>query len=294
MQTHGKVMGQYAEERDVSRRDCGPSSVVRNRYFYSMLLEWQDMAQDQTFHLGNVRRHVAEMHGFGTVCGLRVERTPCHEEVKVRRGVAVDCLGREIRVEHDVVLDLRAAVEEAVERRRKRPATGADSAREVAGDLDDDDRDDDRDKCGEPVNVFVSLCYREIDERPVQAVGGPETCCHQACETSRTRHGYCLRVSCDPPKVPRRIKDLLDDLYECEDERLGEWLCHWITEPCWQCVPDPCGRDEHHCVGLARVRVIPGGSVEAIDNCCVRPLVLPTVLIAAMAEYAITKTGREA
>jgi hypothetical protein len=299
MHTQAKVMGQYEEERDVARCDCGPSSVVRNRYFYSMLLESQDMAQDQAFHLNNMRHHIAELHGFGTVCGLRVEKTQCHEQVRVRRGVAVDCLGREIRVEQDVLLDLHAAVEQALELRRKKEHARAKEEHEHRRDRDydrqhddGDDDDDDDDECEDPVDVFVSLCYRETDERPVQALGGPETCCKPGCEMSRTRHGFCLVVSAEPPKSPRRIRDLLDDLYKCEDERLGEWLCHWMTEPCWQCEPDPCGRD-HQCVGLARVRVVPGGSVEAIDNCCVRPLVLPSVLIAAMAEYAITKSGRD-
>ena len=307
MQTHGKVIGQYAEERDVTRCACGPSSVVRNRYFYSMLLESADMAQDQAFHLLNTRHHISELHGLGTVCGLRVEKTQRHEEVRVRRGVAVDCLGREIRVECDVLLDLHAAVAEAVSQRRKRPKKEEkedapeegrrdegrrDEGRQREGRYDDDDDDDEA--CEDPVTLYVSLCYRETDERPVQAIGGPETCCRPRCEMSRTRHGWCLVVSLEPPKTPRRIKDLLEGLYKCEDEKLGEWLCHWMTEPCWQCVPDPCGRDDHECVGLARVRLVPGGSVEAIDNCCVRPLVLPTVLIAAMAEYAVTKTGREA
>jgi hypothetical protein len=267
------------------------SSVVRNRYFYSMLLEWPDMAQDQAFHRGNVQRHNAEMHGFGTICGLRVEKTHCHEQVRIKKGVAVDCLGREIRVEADVLLELHDAVQQALERRRKRPKKDPEPAPHDRHHDDDDDDDDDR-HCKDPVDVYVLLCYRELDERPVQAVGGPETCCKPACEMSRTRHGWCLEVALEPPHVPPRIQNIIEDLYQCEREKLGEWLCHWITEPCWQCAPDACGQD-HKCVGLARVRVVPGGAVEAIDNCCVRPLVLPTVLIAALAEYAVTKTGRE-
>jgi hypothetical protein len=295
MQTQAKTTSFHPQERDATKCDCGGSAIVRNRYFYSQLLEWPDMAQDQAFHLGNVRRHVAEMHGFGTVCGLRVEKTPCHEQVRVKKGVAVDCLGREIRVECDVLVDLHDAVAEAVERRRKRPKKEIDpvAARPgKKGDHDRDDDDDDDDECKEPVDVYVVLCYREIDERPVQAIGGPETCCKPACEMSRTRHGWCLEVLLEPPKIPPRVKDLVEELYECEDGELHDWICHWITEPCWQCAHDPCGKD-HQCVGLARVRVVPGGSVESVDNCCVRPLVLPTVLIAALAEYAATKAGRE-
>jgi hypothetical protein len=36
-------------------------------------------------------------------------------------------------------------------------------------------------------------------------------------------------------------------------------------------VPDPCGHDEHECVGLARVRVVPGGAVSPSTTAvCVR------------------------
>jgi hypothetical protein len=279
-----KVMGKYAEERDVVRCDHGPSSIVRNRYFYSMLLEAQDMKQDQDFHLGNVRRHAAQLHGFGTVCGLKVERTKCNEEVRVKAGVAIDCLGREIRVECDVLLDLHHAVEEAVKKRANPQQREVQAAAPAPADKEKG--------CPDPVEVYVTICYCEKDERPVQAIGGPETCCASTCQTSRTRSGFCLEVTDKPPPTPKRIECLLDDLFKCEKEHIKEWICEWITDPCWQCELDPCDK-QPACLGLARVRVVPGGAVVDIDNCCVRPLVLPTVLIAALSQYAIERTGRE-
>jgi hypothetical protein len=283
-----KVIGKYADERGVVRCDHGPSSIVRNRYFYSMLLEAQDLAQDQAFHLGNSRRHTAELHGFGTVCGLRVERTQCHEQVRVKAGVAVDCLGREIRLECDVLLDLHEAIE-AVLKKKRTPVVNQKEVQAVAPAQAARSMED---GCDDPLDVFVALCYREADERPVQALGGPQTCCASTCQTSRTRSGWYLEVTDTPPRVPKRIESLVDELFECERERIKEWICEWITERCWQCEPDPCGK-EHHCVGLARVRVVPGGSVVDIDNCCIRPLVLPTVLLAALSQYAVERTGRE-
>jgi len=277
------------------------SSVVRSRYFYSMLLEEPDMTVEQEFHLGNARRHVAEMHGFGTVCGLRVEETGCHEEVVLKQGVAVDCLGREIRVECDIKVDLHEAVRKAVEardQRRERRETEVeererDREREREWDRDRD-REKDRDGHGwlpEPVEVFVALCYLEVPERPVQSIGGPETRCAPSCEMSRTRSGFSVEVRLNPPEVPEKLKDVIGDLLQCEHERLHEWLCDWITDPCWSCVPDPCGKD-HQCVGLARVRVVPGGRVVDIDNCCIRPLVLPTVLIGELTRYAVDHIRR--
>lgn len=256
------------------------SSIVRSRYFYSMLLEEPDMTVEQRFHLGNIRRHDAEMHGFGTVCGLRVEDTGCHEEVVIRPGVALDCLGREIRVEEQVKVDLHAAVELAEKARDKgeRPETQAARGREEG--------------ClPEPVEVYVSLCYQEVDERPVQAIAGPETLCAPSCQMSRTRSGFSVEVGITPPEVPEKLRDVIGDLLQCGREDLHEWLCNWITDPCWACAPDPCGKDPL-CVGLARVRVIPGGKVVRVDNCCIRPLVLPTVLIGELARYAVDHTRR--
>jgi hypothetical protein len=292
MQTQGKTIGKYADERDVERCDCGPNSIVRNRYFFSMLLEPQDMAQDQAFHLGNVRRHNAALHGFGTVCGLRVERTPCHEEVRVKAGIAIDCLGREIRLEEDIKLDLSPAIAQAVKKRAAKPrrdaeAYAAPEAREQDRPYDDDSEDD---HCRDPIDVYVTLCYREMDERPVQALGGPETCCAPGCQNSRTRSGWCLEVSDEPPRIPRRIQHLMDDLGKCDTEEIEDWVCDWITQDCWQCELDPCN-EHHQCLGLARVRVVPGGAVVDVDNCCIRPLVLPTVLLAGLARFAIEGKG---
>jgi hypothetical protein len=257
-----------------------------------MLLEPIDLSTEQDFHLGNVRRHVAELHGFGTVCGLRVDETDCYEQVVLRPGVAVDCLGRELRVECDMKIDLHEAIERAVEARKKKERREVEPipADEDEGYGDKDkDRDED-DEC-EPVDVYLSLCYRDFPERPVQAIGGPETCCASVCQMSRTRSGVCVEVTLEPPKVPHKIREIIEELLEAKHEKLREWLCEWITDPCWQCKPDPCGR-EHHCVGLARVRVVPGGKVVEIDNCAVRPLVLPTVLIAELTRYAVEQVRR--
>lgn len=250
------------------------NGIVRSRYFYSMLLEEPDLTVEQSFHLGNLRRHTAEMHGFGTVCGLRVVETDCHEEVVLRAGVAVDCLGREIRVDCDVKIDLREAVAQAVAAR-----AGESGQYKEPG-------------CRpEPVDVYVSLCYDEVEERPVQAIGGPETPCTPGCQMSRTRSGFIVQVGLTRPAVPEKLRDVIEDLRQCDHERLREWICDWITDPCWACAPDPCGKD-HACVGLAHVRVIPGGAVLDIDNCCVRPLVLPNVLLGQLVAFAVNHARR--
>ncbi len=244
-----KVIGKYADERNVVHCDHGPSSIVRNRYFYSMLLEAQDLAQDQAFHLGNIRRHDAELHGFGTVCGLRVERTPCHEQVRIKAGVAIDRRGGEIRVESDALLDLHEAIEEVV---KKRAAPAQREVQPRAPGIKDDG-------CADPVDVFVTLV------------------------TGRATSGRCRRLGARSP-ARSHVPDVAHPLRvvlrgegraaaDAQAHRVARRralrvrarahrgvLCEWVIDRCWQCEPDPCGK-EHHCLGLARVRVVPGGSV---------------------------------
>ncbi|KYG05904.1 hypothetical protein BE21_37880 [Sorangium cellulosum] len=275
MSTHHRPEDPSAGARASSPAPFHPSAVARNRYFYSMLLEAQDMTEEQAFHLGNARRHAAELHGYGTARGLRVDECPEAEAVLLRPGVAIDCLGREVRVERDVRVDLRAAVEEARARRDEQPLQG-EPAREARH------REE---RCGPtPVQVYVSLGYQEATERPVQAIGGPETACAATCEPSRVRHGFRVVVSADPPPPgPQRLTDIVQDLLDCEREQLSTWLCDWITCP-RGAAPCPCG-GAHQCLGLASVRVAPGGRVIAVDNVAIRPLLLPTVLIAGLAQY---------
>lgn len=82
--------------------DCGLDRFERNRYFTGKLLTARDMRADQQYHrerLEAVTRHVT---GHGIVCGL--ETTVSEDEgeirVEVAPGLAFDCCGRPIVVEH--------------------------------------------------------------------------------------------------------------------------------------------------------------------------------------------------
>ncbi|WP_437758535.1 hypothetical protein [Sorangium sp. So ce1389] len=276
MSTHEPTHRSRPHEHEPPGPAFHPSPIARNRYFYGMLLEAQDMTEEQQFHLGNVRRHLAELHGCGTAAGLRVDAAEGCEAVIVRHGVAVDCMGREIRVEKDVRVPVREAAARALSRRRER--LGADDARTPArpGRCDP-----------EPVEVYLSLCYDEAPERPVQALGGAEAGCAPVCASSRARHGFRVDVSIDPPEPgPWALGRFLDRLYQCERERLDTLLCDFILDEAPSQPVEGC-RERHGCVGLARVRVVPGGEVIDIDNCAIRALVLPTALIAGLARHAL-------
>jgi hypothetical protein len=248
-----------------------------------MLLEHEDMDVDQRYHRENHMRHIAELHGFGTVCGLKVEFTDCSHEIIIRKGVAIDCLGREIRVEKDVKVNLEKEVREAVAERRAKP---------IRLEMEEERRDDDDgDPDKRPVHLYVTLCYHEERERPLQSLGGPETCCEPSCEMSRIVQGFRVEISRHPPKNPHDVDGFIKELEHCQHARLKDFLCEFITEKCRTCVPDPCGR-EHHCVCIARVEAWPTGEVGEVDNCGCRQLVLSTTMLAGLARFALARTGR--
>ncbi|WP_437727126.1 hypothetical protein [Sorangium sp. So ce861] len=276
MPTHDPTDRPRPHEHEPPGPAFHPSPVTRNRYFYGMLLEAQDMTEEQQFHLGSARRHLAELHGCGTAAGLRVDAAEGCEAVLVRRGVAIDCLGREIRVEKDVRVSLRDAAARALSRRAERLGREDARAPSRAGRCDP-----------EPVEVYLSLCYDEAPERPVQALGAPEGGCAPACASSRVRHGFRIDVSADPPEPePGAVGRLLDRLHRCERERLDALLCDFILDEAPAHAAAGC-RERHGCAGLARVRVVPGGEVLDIDNCAIRPLLLPTALAAGLARHAL-------
>lgn len=281
---HERSSKKHAGEHGRASHDFHASpGLIRNRYFYGMLLEAQDMSVEQAFHLGNVRRHLAEMHGHGTVCGLRVDEAEGCEAVVLRPGVAADCLGREIRVEREVRVDLHEAVEYALRLREEHLGPAEEPGKLKRA----------QERCGpESVEVYLSLCYEEAAERLVQSLASPEAACSPVCEPSRVRHGFRVAISVEPPEpCARKLDGFIDELFECERERLSTLLCSWITGDGWASALDPCA-DAHGCVGLARVRVVPGGSVVDIDNCAIRPLVLSTAMLSELVQYALHRVRR--
>jgi DNA-binding beta-propeller fold protein YncE len=94
--------------------ECEIPQLARNTFFPGKIMEARDFLDEQRFFLGKDRRHVQLLHGWGTVCGLKVEphKTPaCQTQyVVIDPGAAVDCCGREILVRHEEVFDFRTAV----------------------------------------------------------------------------------------------------------------------------------------------------------------------------------------
>lgn len=113
---------------------CDVRQMARNHYFTGKLLVERDFVDEQNYFIGKDRRHNKYLHGWGTVCGLKVKQHPnptCRSQyVLVEPGVAVDCCGREILVESEATLDFRALFLEEW-RRLHGPAADPDDAEHV-------------------------------------------------------------------------------------------------------------------------------------------------------------------
>src|SRR3954447_21482426 len=83
--------------------ECEIPLLARNHYFSGKFMVERDFTDEQRFLMGKDRRHDQRLHGWGTVCGLKVvehPQDPCRDRwVVVQPGTAVDCCGREIIIQ---------------------------------------------------------------------------------------------------------------------------------------------------------------------------------------------------
>lgn len=88
---------------------CGDIARERNRFFTGKFMAARDFNAEQHYHRSRHLMHNRILHGMGTVCGMRVCHHPnpnCDTWVVIRAGIAIDCCGREIVLDHDTALDL--------------------------------------------------------------------------------------------------------------------------------------------------------------------------------------------
>ena len=76
----------------------------RPSYFRGQLLDETDFRAEQEYHRDAWRRHHATFHSWGVIDGLTV--TVDNGRAAVAPGVAIDSLGREVRLDEPAVLDL--------------------------------------------------------------------------------------------------------------------------------------------------------------------------------------------
>ena len=89
---------------------CDLPTQERLHYFTGQFLTQRDFQDEQNYFIGKHRQHNRYLHGYGTVCGLKVVQHPnpdCRDRfVILEPGFALDCCGREILVKEQVYIDI--------------------------------------------------------------------------------------------------------------------------------------------------------------------------------------------
>src|SRR5579872_3140896 len=164
--------------------ECDVPQLARNHYFTGKLLVERDFSDEQRFFLGKERRHDRYLHGWGTVCGLKVVQHPtpaCQSQyVLVQPGVAIDCCGREIVVPCVDTFDVRArvlAAWQAVHGTTSQPDTT-------------------------PHRLQICIRYAECPAEQIPALFDGCGCDDTSCQPNRILERYQLDVILDAPVTP--------------------------------------------------------------------------------------------
>lgn len=162
--------------------DCeaqAPDQLARNNYFTGKLLVERDFKEEQHYFMGKDRRHNKYLHGWGTVCGLKVKQHPnpaCRGQyVLVELGVAVDCCGREILVEREQTVDFRSLF--------------LDAWREKFGKNAEPDE--------KPHRLQLSLCYTECPTEEVPSLFEDCGCDDTGSQPNRILESFHFDVEID-------------------------------------------------------------------------------------------------
>lgn len=235
---------------------CRSTAGERPRYFPRQLVTAEDMMLEQEYFRNRMRLHNRLMHGWGVVCGLQVAPAVSKEsagsmapwKVTVCHGHALGPYGDDITVPCEVEIDLR---QDSVAGSSIEPCdTVADVwCSEVLMNR------------GQDQELYLAIRYAEVPTRPVRMQPAGCGCDDTACEYSRLRDGYVIKVLTvgDYRKLAAEQKPAplaWPNLFKEEDPHPG----------CWHC-------SEHPWVVLAHVKIDAGGKITEINNRVARRLV---------------------
>lgn len=222
----------------------GRAGIERPRFFPRQLVTPDDLTLGQEYFRNKLRRMNRYLHGWGVVCGARVEASSKPWLVIVHPGYILGPFGDEIVIEQDVCFDLRT---------RCTPAGGADACDDIAIDPLCPDRTVDLARRAD-ASLYVALRYKEMPARPVRVAPVGCGCDDTSCEFSRWQDGYeiCVLDAC--PESHAKPPDIKD------------FLAPAAIPDCPPCPADPW-------VVLAVVTVDAQGKVGKPDNCACRRMV---------------------
>jgi DNA-binding beta-propeller fold protein YncE len=172
--------GHSTKETD-SCIECEIPQLARNHFFTGKLLVERDFTDEQRFFLGKENRHNQRLHGWGTVCGLKVIEHPnpaCRNQyVVVEPGTAIDCCGHEILVRDEEVFDFRNAF-----RQEWKTQKGANAEPDA-----------------KPHKLQICVRYRECTSEPVPSLFDECGCDDTGCQPNRVLESHAFGVTIDTP-----------------------------------------------------------------------------------------------
>lgn len=149
--------------------ECDLPTQEHLNYFTGQFLAERDFRDEQNYHIGKHRQHNRYLHGWGTVCGLRVvqhHNPDCRKRIVIiEPGLALDCCGRELVLRDKFHLDINKALASQV---------------------------DDGTTPGK--HLLISLCYQECKTEFVPALYSECGCQETGCEANRVREGATIEV----------------------------------------------------------------------------------------------------
>ena len=164
--------------------------LERVRYFPRQLLTADDLTAEQDYYREKMRRHNRYLHGWGVVCGCEVERMSGGDglQVQVAPGFAISPAGDEIHICEPVNVDLQlGAQDQPCTVKAPCPALGemppapADSR-----------------------TLYIAVRYAECYSRPVRVHPAGCGCDEIACEYSRVRETFEMKILWQLPDSHRR------------------------------------------------------------------------------------------
>lgn len=167
----------------------GKCWIERPKYFSGQLLTDADLTSQQKYVIEKNKLHNRYLHGWGVVCGLKVECFPCctghgaSGKVLVESGYAIDCCGNDIIVCNEVEYDVVKRINEL----KKKKKAEADSC---SGEVIVEETVCDCKEGGE--KYYLILKYKETDSKPATALSTQNGCSIQSCIPSRTEECYEL------------------------------------------------------------------------------------------------------
>jgi len=216
-----------SDQSDTKCLSC-TEQLERVRYFPRQLLTAHDMRVEQEYFREKARRHNRFLHGWGVVCGCTVESVPDAKTwtVRVCPGYVVGPQGDEILVDNCTDVDLKlGATPDPCTVRWPCPPVGP--------------------MPGENGNkltvVHIAVRYAECSSRPTRVHPAGCGCDESACEYSRIRDSYEIKVLWQLPES--HVKAAQDDREWCDTlqkiDPVLKRLHTFPVPPCPECVLEP-------------------------------------------------------